>query len=114
MKVKENALKYFKLFEEGNDVGLSEMYDENVELIDWFGKWISKSEVLKMNKELFKTAKISVTVKNIQVGMSPAGFPSDRVYCGIDIKVNDDVLKVMDVIDFNEEGKIIKIEAYKG
>ena len=29
MKVKENALKYFKLFEEGNDVGLSEMYDEN-------------------------------------------------------------------------------------
>ncbi len=114
MKVKENALKYFKLFEEGNDVGLSEMYDEKVELIDWFGKWTSKSEVLKMNKELFKTAKISVTVKNIQVGMSPAGFPSDRVYCGIDIKVNDDVLKVMDVIDFNEEGKIIKIEAYKG
>ena len=50
MKVKENALKYFKLFEEGNDVGLSEMYDENVELIDWFGKWTSKSEVLKMNK----------------------------------------------------------------
>ena len=46
--------------------------------------------------------------------MSPAGFPSDRVYCEIDIKVNDDVLKVMDVIDFNEEEKIIKIEAYKG
>ena len=67
-----------------------------------------------MNRELFKTAEISVTVKNIQVGMSPAGFPSDRVYCEIDIKVNDDVLKVMDVIDFNEEEKIIKIEAYKG
>ena len=43
-----------------------------------------------------------------------SGFPSDRVYCKIKIKVNDDTLKVMDVIDFDEERKIIKIEAYNG
>ena len=28
MKIKEKALEYFKLFEEGNDIGLSEIYDE--------------------------------------------------------------------------------------
>ena len=28
MKIKE-TLEYFKLFEEGNDIGLSEIYDEN-------------------------------------------------------------------------------------
>jgi uncharacterized FAD-dependent dehydrogenase len=114
MKVKENALEYFKLFEEGNDIGLSEIYDEKIVLIDWNGKWESKSEVIKMNQELFEGSKISVNVEDIQVGMSPAGFPSDRVYCKIHIQVNDVNLKVMDVIDFNEEGKIIKIEAYKG
>ena len=46
--------------------------------------------------------------------MSAAGFPSNRVYCKIYIQIDDDLLKVMDVIDFNEKGKITKIEAYKG
>lgn len=114
MKIKEKALEYFKLFEEGNDIGLSEIYHENIHLIDWNGEWKSKSEVLRMNRELFEDSTISVYVEDVQVGMSPAGFPSDRVYCKIKIKVNDDTLKVMDVIDFDEERKIIKIEAYNG
>lgn len=114
MKIKEKALLYFKLFEEGNDIGLSEIYDEKIQLIDWNGKWESKSEVLKMNQELFEGSKISVKVEDIQIGISNAGFPSNRVYCKIHIQVNDVNLKVMDVIDFTEEGKIYKIEAYNG
>ena len=90
------------------------MYHENIHLIDWNGEWSSKKEVLEMNESLFNDNKISVFVEDVQVGMSPAGFASDRVYCKIKIKVNDDTLKVMDVIDFDEEGKIIKIEAYNG
>ena len=114
MKIKEKALLYFKLFEEGNDIGLSEIYDEKIQLIDWNGKWESKSEVLKMNQELFEDSKISVNVEDIQIGMSHARFPLNRVYCKIHIQVNDVNLKVMDVIDFTEEGKIYKIEAYNG
>ena len=114
MKIEEKALEYFKYFKQGNICELSEMYHENIRLIDWNGEWSSKKEVLEMNESLFNDNKISVYVEDVQVGMSPAGFPSDRVYCKIKIKVNDDTLKVMDVIDFDEEGKIIKIEAYNG
>ena len=114
MKIKEKAKEYFKLFEEGNDIALSEMYDEEIQLVDWGGSWNSKSDVLSMNRELFEGSKISVTIRDIQIGMSAAGFPSNRVYCKIYIQIDDDLLKVMDVIDFNEKGKITKIEAYKG
>ena len=63
MKIKEKALEYFKLFEEGNDIGLSEIYDEKIVLIDWNGKWESKSEVIKMNQELFEGSKILISSK---------------------------------------------------
>mgnify|MGYP001345688067 CR=1 FL=1 len=114
MKIKEKAKEYFKLFEKGNDIGLSEMYDDEIQLIDWGGSYNGKEDVLSMNRELFESSKISVTIRSIEVGMSPAGFPSNRVYCKIYIQINNDMIKVMDVIDFNEEGKITKIEAYKG
>ena len=107
MKIKDKVFQYFKLFEQCNDIALSDIYDESIELIDWNGKWISKSEVLSANRELFKDSNISVKILDINE-------IDNRAYCKIQIKVNDNLLKVMDVIDFNEEGKIIKIEAYNG
>ena len=49
MKIKEKAKEYFKLFEEGNDIALSEIYDEEIQLVDWGGSWNSKSDVLSLS-----------------------------------------------------------------
>mgnify|MGYP001574293611 FL=1 len=107
-----NATEYFKLFGAGNLEGLSEMYSDDIHLIDWNGQWKGKEEVLKMNKVLFDSTTLSVTVHLVD----GSGFlaPEERIYCFISIQVGDEVIKVMDVIDFNENGKIIKIEAFKG
>ena len=43
---------------------------KKIVLIDWNGKWESKSEVIKMNQELFEGSQISVNVEDIQVGIS--------------------------------------------
>ena len=62
MKIEEKALEYFKYFKQGNICELSEMYHENIRLIDWNGEWSSKKEVLEMNESLFNDNKISVYV----------------------------------------------------
>ena len=107
MKINEKAVEYFRLFEERNLEGLAKIYDDEIHLIDWNGEWSSKRDVLEMNKSLFNNNKISVKIIQIQ-------NVDKKAYCKIEIQVNDDLLKVMDVIDFNKEGNIIKIEAYNG
>tara|TARA_B100001939_G_scaffold291187_1_gene262907 strand:+ start:189 stop:506 length:318 start_codon:yes stop_codon:yes gene_type:complete len=105
MTTKEIAKKYFEFFNNADIKGLNEIYDDKIELIDWNGRWKGKSDVLKMNQSLFDN---SILIKLIEV--SEIG---NRVYCKIDIEIGDEKLKVMDVIDTNDE-KIIKIEAYNG
>jgi hypothetical protein len=107
MKIKDRAMEYFKLFEESNLSRLSEIYHERIHLIDWNGEWSSKRDVLEMNKSLFNNNKISVKIIELHE-------IDNRAYCKIEIKINDEILKVMDVVDFSQDGKITKIEAYKG
>ena len=105
MSTKEIAKKYFEFFNNTDVIGLNEIYDDKIELIDWNGKWNGKSNVLKMNQSLFDN---SILIKLIEI--SEIG---NRAYCKIAIEIGDEKLKVMDVIDTNDE-KIIKIEAYNG
>ena len=105
MSTKEIAKKYFEFFNNADVIGLNEIYDDKIELIDWNGKWNGKSNVLKMNQSLFDN---SILIKLIEI--SEIG---NRAYCKIAVEIGDEKLKVMDVIDTNDE-KIVKIEAYNG
>lgn len=105
MSTKEIVKKYFEFFNNADIKGLSEIYDDKIELIDWNGKWKGKSDVLKMNQSLFDN---SILIKLIEVSEI-----ENRAYCKIDVEIGDEKLKVMDVIDTYGE-KIIKIEAYNG
>ena len=107
---KDTAIDYFKLFEEGNIEELSKIYHDDIHLVDWNGQWKGKEEVLKMNKELFDSNNVEVTVHEIEQPI----FRESRLYCKISIDVGGVVLKVMDVIDFDYQSKIIKIEAFNG
>ena len=103
-----NAKKYLELFSNKNLDKLEEMYDDNIILKDWNGVWKGKKEVLNMNNNLFQDA------KSLQVNIKQIHQTENRTYCHIDIKVNDDKLDVLDVIDWNENYKISKIEAFNG
>lgn len=110
MKNNKTAVEYFKLFGASNLEGLSEIYSDDIHLIDWNGQWKGKEEVLKMNKDLFDSNDVEVTVHEIEQPI----FRESRVYCKISIDVGGVVLKVMDVIDFDTKGKITRIEAFNG
>jgi len=107
MDFKKLAHKYFEFFSLGDLESLLKIYDKNISLTDWNGQWVGSKKVLNINKLLFEDYSPKVEVKEIkEVG--------NRVYCLIEIKVGEEKLKIMDVIDFNNHGKIIKIEAFKG
>ena len=106
--IKDTALSYFKTFSEKNIDGLREMFDNNVTLRDWDIDKKGIENVLKANSNIFQNVKtINVIPQNI---ISENNF----VFAELKIVVNDDELKVVDLIEFNKKGKIISIKAFKG
>ena len=106
--IKDSALSYFKRFSEKNIDGLREMFDDNVTLRDWDIDKKGIENVLKANLNIFQNVKtINAIPQNI---ISENNF----VFAELKIVVNDDELKVVDLIEFNKKGKIISIKAFKG
>ena len=105
----ENLLKnYFKIFSNKDLKGLNELFSDNVILQDWeiFAK--GKKQVLQANQNIFDSVKsISVTLNELYIDKLVAT-------CLIEVMINDDEkLKVIDIIKFNDDYKIIQISAYK-
>ena len=115
-KYKKNYIvsshKYFELFGNYDLKGLKDMYDTNIHLIDWNGEWNGLESVLQMNENLFKETPI---IKILEIVQSDKEVGSiQRTYCKIQIEINDITLKVMDIIDWNDNHTISKIEAFNG
>ena len=106
--IKDIALSYFKTFSEKNIDGLREMFDNNISLRDWDIDKKGIQSVLNANLNIFQSVKsINAIPQNI---ISENNF----VFAELKIVVNDDELKVVDLIEFNKKGKIISIKAFKG
>ena len=114
-KYKQNYIvashKYFELFGNYDLKGLKELYDTKIHLIDWNGEWKGKQSVLEMNGILFDKKPI---VKVLEVIHADKEEDYQRTYCKIEIQIDDVTLKVLDIIDWTDDHKIIKIEAFNG
>ena len=106
--IKDTALSYFKTFSEKNIDGLREMFDDNVTLRDWDIDKKGIESVLKANLNIFQN------VENINVIPQNIISENNFVFAELTIVVNDEELKVVDLIEFNKKGKIISIKAFKG
>lgn len=99
---------YFDAFVNKNLNLLSEMFDNNIRLIDWEISAHGKAEVLKANQSIFDSVE-SIKIDIIKIAMVDSIFMAQ-----VSIKINKDIdLKVIDVITFNSENKIIEVSAYK-
>ena len=106
--IKDTALSYFKTFSEKNIDGLREMFDDNVTLRDWEIDKKGIESVLEANLNIFQN------VKTINAIPQKIISENNFVFAELKIVVNDDELKVVDLIEFNKNGKIIAIKAFKG
>lgn len=100
---------YFKAFESKNIIFLENMFSEEICLNDWEVSVIGKNNVLAFNLEVFqKFENIKVEIINIyEVG--------NTILSEIILYLDENLtLKVVDIIEFDKNDKIVSIRAYKG
>ena len=105
----ENLVKtYFEIFSNKDIKGLENLFSDDVILQDWEILAKGKKQVLDANKNIFDSVEsISVTLNNLYLDELVA-------ICLIEIIINnEETLKVIDIIKFNDENKIIEVSAYK-
>jgi hypothetical protein len=98
--------RYFEALNEKDVQYLSHLYHPNVELHDWNGSWYDSPVVLQMNEGLFEDGLEFELEFSNQIGRI--------TYNHILIHTNKETIKVLDVIYWNDDFKITKIEAFKG
>ena len=101
-----NSERYFEALNEKDLNFLSQLYHTNIELVDWTGEWEGIQSVLGMNEGLFDAGLEFELEFSNQVGRI--------TYNHILIHTGEETLKVLDVIYWNDDFKITKIEAFKG
>ena len=104
---------YFEALNEKDLDKLEDLYHTNVELHDWNGSWFDSPVVLQFNETLFDACFTFELIESKQI--------ENRTYNHIliypvqtDNFFQDPPMKVLDVIHFDDNFKITKIEAFKG
>lgn len=106
--MKTQLKKYFEVFSNKDIDNLSDLFSDDVVLIDWNLSAFGKEEVLKANKSIFDSVDtIKIFVSSIYEN------DKDKSYlCLIDVVINNsELLKVSDYIKFDDDGLIKSVEA---
>jgi len=109
MDLKSICLEYFETFSRKDLDSLALMFTGDVVLRDWEINATGIDEVLAANKKIFDS------VEYIHVMPLHLYRDANTVVAELSIVVSGAVhLRVVDIITFNDSGKISSIKAYKG
>jgi len=109
MKHRSDLIKYFTAFSNKNIDLLSKMFSDDIELVDWNISAKGKEKVIEANENIFDN------VKKIQITPIKFYSNSDTSYSvQISISIdNAETFEVIDVIEFDHDGLISSVNAYK-
>lgn len=109
MKFDQMALRYFDAFQSRDIERVKTFFNESVSLRDWDIDVKGISEVADANIGIFNSV-TSISVVPLKL------VSQDNTVCAeLDIVINNSIfLRVVDIIEFDENGKIRSIRAYKG
>tara|TARA_R100000008_G_C3586617_1_gene172946 strand:- start:3714 stop:4052 length:339 start_codon:yes stop_codon:yes gene_type:complete len=109
LQLKSKAKKYFKTFSNKDLDGLSEMFSDDVRLEDWEQSAEGKIAVLEANKKIFSSVD-TIEVSPTALYRDNNTIVAELIIC-VDRQTN---ILVVDILDFDDDGKIRSIKAYKG
>ena len=101
--------KYQDAFNNQDIDKLRSLFHKDISLKDWDRTVEGLESVINENKKIFNSVKSlkAVTVKEFCV--------ENTAICVLKIHVNnEEIIDVVDIIEFDDEGKILNITAYKG
>ena len=100
---------YFKVFSKKKIDELSELFSDDITLRDWENNASGKTEVLNVNKKIFNNLE-SISVVPINLYQN-----ENKIIAELEIIINGkEKILVVDIISFNNDGKIKSIKAFKG
>ncbi len=105
---KELALTYFYIFASKDLNRLHNLLHPDVTLRDWVVDVIGRDQVLAATKDIFDQF-LSIHVVPLRVYLD-----GDAVISELEITLDADRIRVVDVIEFSKDQKIRSIRAYKG
>jgi len=106
--LKELVLEYFDSFGKKNISLIEFMFSEDITLRDWEINVVGKCDVLNATQNIFNS------VDAIEVTPLHVYCEENTVIADLKIVINGtDVLSVVDIIEFDDDRKIIGIRAYK-
>jgi len=102
--------QYFKAFSNKDLSSLEKIFSSNIRLKDWDIEASGLENVLKANKKIFDSVE-SIIVKPLRLIND-----ENTVIAELEVFINrrEEILYVTDFIEFDEDGKITVIRAYKG
>ena len=109
MSNKQTAIDYFFSFSSKDIISLQDFFDDHIILRDWDIEAKGITDVLSANSSIFENVdQIEAIPLNI--------LESDQtIIAELSIVINSlETLKVVDILEFSESGKIKAIRAYKG
>jgi hypothetical protein len=95
---------YFKALNERDPKSLTELYSDSVRLQDWYGTFDEIDVVLSENLKLFQKD-FSITVTQILQC-------DNKTFAFLDLRIDQDTISVIDILEWDSEFKIKTIEAY--
>ena len=106
---KKQSLSYFEAFAKKDIKTLNKLFDESVTLRDWDIASSGIKDVIKFIDSIFIKLE-TIVIKPINIAIN-----GNIVFAEIDILIdNKENLFVVDILEFNKQGKIISIRAFKG
>jgi len=108
-EIKNNCLIYFENFSKKNISALRKNFADDIYLRDWVIEQSGIDNVIKVIENIF--------VNNSSFEIKPLNLlaENNQVSAEIEILINrKELIRVVDVIKFNDQKKIISIIAYKG
>ena len=104
----ENELikNYFEAWNNKDITKLSDLINDNIHLKDWENEAFGVTEFLKVNENIFSS------VDTIQADVLSLVTLDEKVFARLKIKVNRDIIDVIDYFEIKNE-KIAMIQAYR-
>jgi steroid delta-isomerase len=100
--------EYFENFSNKRIDLLEQIFSQDVELTDWEISAKGIGQVVAANQKIFDS------VETITVNVELLAETDNTVFAQISVIINSsDIIKVIDMITFDQEGKISKVSAYK-
>lgn len=104
----ELAKNYFKLYSNKDLDGITKMFRNDVVLKDWEGQWIGIDKVVNQNRIVFES------IQELKIEVEDISCLGNKVFAKIIVHANGIEVPVVDIIEFDNQEKIVSITAYRG